>query len=86
MIMRQIMGFEKPDAIMFFTDPRYYIWLFRMENEIHQKIPMIYYNIWDDTLSWWNNEKVQRSIKIFCDQYAYVNKNKINDLKNILIK
>jgi glycosyltransferase involved in cell wall biosynthesis len=39
---------EKPDAIMFFTDPRYWIWLFQMENEIRKKIPMIYLNIWDD--------------------------------------
>ena len=43
-------------------------------------------NIWHDHLSWWNTEKVQKSIKIFCDQYAYVNKNKLSDLKNILIK
>jgi glycosyltransferase involved in cell wall biosynthesis len=33
---------------MFFTDPRYWIWLFQMENEIRRKIPMIYLNIWDD--------------------------------------
>lgn len=46
--IRQLMDIEKPDAIMFFTDPRYWIWLFQMENEIRKKIPMIYLNIWDD--------------------------------------
>ena len=43
-------------------------------------------NIWYDHLSWWNAEKVQKAKKIFCDKYAYINKNKLSDLKNILIK
>ena len=47
-LIRQLIDMEKPDAIMFFTDPRYWIWLFQMENEIRRKIPMIYLNIWDD--------------------------------------
>jgi glycosyltransferase involved in cell wall biosynthesis len=47
-LIRQLIDFEKPDAIMMFTDPRYWIWLFQMENEIRKKIPMIYLNIWDD--------------------------------------
>ena len=47
-ILRQVIDNEKPDAIMFFTDPRYWIWLFQMENEIRKKLPMIYLNIWDD--------------------------------------
>ena len=47
-IVRQMIQMENPDAIMFFTDPRYWIWLFQMENEIRKKIPMIYLNIWDD--------------------------------------
>jgi glycosyltransferase involved in cell wall biosynthesis len=44
----QIMEIEKPDAIMMFTDPRYWVWLFNMEHEIRTKIPMVYLNIWDD--------------------------------------
>ena len=47
-LVRQLIDMEKPDAIMFFTDPRYWIWLFQMENEIRRKIPMVYLNIWDD--------------------------------------
>ena len=48
MILKQIMEIEKPDAIMFFTDPRYWTWLFQMEHELRKEIPMIYLNIWDD--------------------------------------
>ena len=47
-IIRAIIKVEKPDALFFFTDPRYWEWLFRMENEIRTKMPMIYLNIWDD--------------------------------------
>jgi len=47
-LLRQVIDMEKPDAVMFFTDPRYWIWLFQMENEIRRKMPMVYLNIWDD--------------------------------------
>ena len=47
-LVRQLMATEKPDAIMIITDPRYFEWLFAMENEIRQEVPIIYLNIWDD--------------------------------------
>ena len=47
-LIRQLIQLEQPDAIMFFTDPRYWVWLFQMEQELRQKLPMIYLNIWDD--------------------------------------
>ena len=47
-LLRQIINLEKPDAIIHFTDPRFWIWLYQMENEIRQNIPIMYYNIWDD--------------------------------------
>jgi glycosyltransferase involved in cell wall biosynthesis len=46
--LRQIMALEKPDAIMIITDPRYFEWLFQIENEIRKTTPIIYLNIWDD--------------------------------------
>lgn len=46
--LRQLINVEKPDAIIFFTDPRYWTWLFQIENEIRRSIPMIYLSIWDD--------------------------------------
>ena len=47
-ILREILNIEKPDAILHFTDPRFWIWLYQMEHEIRQTIPIFYYNIWDD--------------------------------------
>jgi len=47
-LIRQLIQAEKPDAIFLITDPRYFIWLFQIENEIRKKMPIIYLNIWDD--------------------------------------
>ena len=47
-LLREILKIEKPDAIFLITDPRYFQWLFNMEEEIRVKIPIVYLNIWDD--------------------------------------
>jgi len=47
-ILREVLNIEKPDAILHFTDPRQWIWMYNMEHEIRQNIPIMYYNIWDD--------------------------------------
>ena len=47
-MLRTILDIEKPDAILHFTDPRFWIWLYNMEHELRQEIPIMYYNIWDD--------------------------------------
>jgi glycosyltransferase involved in cell wall biosynthesis len=47
-LIRHLIQVEKPDAIFLITDPRYFIWLFQIENEIRKKMPIIYLNIWDD--------------------------------------
>ena len=73
-LVRQMMEFEKPDAIMFFTDPRYWIWLFQMENEIRSKIPMIYLNIWDDYPVPMYNEPYYES----CDGLMAISKQTLN--------
>lgn len=48
MQIRGLLEQEKPDAIFIFTDPRYWTWLFEIEREIRNKIPLLYLNIWDD--------------------------------------
>jgi glycosyltransferase involved in cell wall biosynthesis len=47
-LIRQLIQLENPDAIMLITDPRYFVWLFSIENEIRRQIPITYLNIWDD--------------------------------------
>ena len=78
--LRQLIEVEKPDAIMFFTDPRYWIWLFQMENEIRSSIPMIYLNIWDDLPAPLYNEPYYES----CDALMAISKQTLNINKLVL--
>ena len=41
-LLREVMEIEKPDAILHYTDPRFWIWLYQMEHEIRQNIPILY--------------------------------------------
>lgn len=47
-LLRRVLSTEAPDAILHFTDPRFWGWLYQMEHEIRQQIPILYYTIWDD--------------------------------------
>jgi len=47
-IIRSILQKERPDVLWFMTDPRFYGWLWEIENEIRTNIPMVYYHVWDN--------------------------------------
>ena len=47
-MLRVILASEKPDVLMIFTDPRFYTWLWDMEDEIHQLCPIAYWHVWDN--------------------------------------
>lgn len=46
--IRQVLEIEKPDALLLFTDPRYFTHIFNSEDDIRKKCPIAYINIWDD--------------------------------------
>ena len=46
--VRSLIKQFNPDAIFIFTDPRYWTWLFEVEREIRQEMPIMWLNIWDD--------------------------------------
>ena len=57
LLLRRLIEAEKPDAILHFTDPRFWGWLYNMEHEIRRKLPLMYLNIWDDIPDpMWNKE------------------------------
>lgn len=47
-IVRSIMRTQRPDILWFMTDPRFYEWLWDIEDEIRSQIPMVYYHVWDN--------------------------------------
>jgi len=46
--IRMALATEKPDILLIFTDPRFFIWLFEMEDEIHQMCPIAWWHVWDN--------------------------------------
>jgi len=47
-MVRSILRTEKPDIVWFMTDPRFWEWLWVMDNEIRKHAPLVYYHVWDN--------------------------------------
>lgn len=47
-MLRKALAQVKPDAILLFTDPRFFMWVWEMEDEIHQVCPITYNHLWDN--------------------------------------
>ena len=79
-ILRSILKAEKPDAIMLITDPRYFTYIWAMENEIRKICPITYLNIWDDYPAPMYNEPFYRA----CDLLMGISKQTVNINKLVL--
>ena len=73
-MVRYIIKNEKPDAILHFTDPRYWTWLYDIEREIRQQMPLLYLNIWDDYPAPLYNKSYYNS----CDLLMGISKQTVN--------
>ena len=47
-MLRVALATEMPEVLFIFTDPRFFIWLFEMEDEIHQICPIAWWHVWDN--------------------------------------
>lgn len=47
-LLRNCLVTEKPDAVFLFTDPRFFTWVWEMEDEVHQICPIVYWHVWDN--------------------------------------
>ena len=75
-----LMDIERPDAIMHFTDPRFWGWLYNIEHQIRENIPLTYLNIWDaPPYPVWNKPFYQS-----CDTLFSISKQTLNLNKWIL--
>ena len=80
----------KPDALMLFTDPRHFRWLFEDIDSVKGDRPLIYLNIWDAPPAPMYNKKYYQS----CDLLMAISKQTKNlnemvlgeDIKNTVLK
>jgi glycosyltransferase involved in cell wall biosynthesis len=63
--IRSALRKEKPDVLWFMTDPRFYEWLWEIEDEVRALVPMVYYHVWD-------NFPVPMYNKLYYDSTDYV--------------
>jgi len=73
-LIRHLMSAHKIDAIVHFTDPRYWVWLYQMSAEIRQQVPIFYYHIWDDLPAPHYNKAFYES----CDLLMGISKQSVN--------
>jgi glycosyltransferase involved in cell wall biosynthesis len=59
--VRSILRTVRPDILWYMTDPRFYGWLWEIENEIRVNVPMVYYHVWDNIPYPQFNSKFYRS-------------------------
>ena len=79
-LLRQIIKIEKDVVgILHYTDPRFWGWLYEMEHEIRQTMPIFYYNIWDDLPYPRWNEPFYES----CDLIMNISKQTVNIVDNV---
>lgn len=90
-ILRQLINIEQPDAIVHFTDPRYWIWLYEIAHEIREMVPLTFLTIWDNLPSpMYNSEFYASCDALFCiskQTYGIVNRvlfDTFNDELNII--
>mgnify|MGYP003706083629 FL=1 len=79
-LVRKLIKEEKIDAIFLITDPRYFEWLFQIENELRKEVPIIYLNIWDDYPAPMYNKAYYES----CDLLMGISKQTVNINKLVL--
>ena len=79
-VVRGLIDKHDIDAIVHFTDPRYWQWLYRMSAELRQKMPIFYYHIWDDLPAPHYNKPFYQS----CDLLMGISKQSNNIAKIVL--
>jgi glycosyltransferase involved in cell wall biosynthesis len=56
-MVRSVMRTERPDVVWLMTDPRYYEWLWKIEDEIRAQASLVYYHVWDNDAAPHYNKK-----------------------------
>ncbi len=46
--VRALLHAQRPDIVWIMTDPRFWGWLWEIDNEIRSVAPLVYYHVWDN--------------------------------------
>lgn len=65
-LIRSLMRNQRPDLLWFMTDPRFFGWLWEIEDEVRSQIPMVYYHVWDNFPAPMFNKPLYESNDVIC--------------------
>ena len=77
--LKNVIDIESPDAILHISDPRNFEYLYDMDFDIRDNIPILYYHVWDNDPIPVFNEYIYRS----CDWVGCINKKTFKFVKEI---
>jgi glycosyltransferase involved in cell wall biosynthesis len=78
-MIRKLLKEIKFDAILHFTDPHYWQWLYDNEHEIRQQVPILYYHIWDNL----PDPQYNRNFYESCDWLGCISKQTYGIVKRV---
>ena len=78
--VRSMIRQHKPDILWFMTDPRFWGWLWQIEDEIRPHVPMVYYHVWDN----YPYPKFNRAHYKGCDAIASISKVTHDIVENVV--
>ena len=80
--------FWNPEENLLREDAKYYLDILK-KNKIFFDDPKLasehINSIWKNVDQWWWNKNTQEAVNVFCKKYSKVNKNKVKEIKEILI-
>lgn len=47
-LLRETIAARRPAAVLMITDPRFFTWVWEMEDEIRTQCPLLYWHVWDN--------------------------------------
>jgi len=69
-LLRTVLLKEQPSAIIIFSDPRFFTWLFEIEDEVRKICPILWWHVWDNLPYPKFNEWMYKSVDaINCHSY-----------------
>lgn len=78
-VVRNIINTEEIDGILHMSDPRNFGHLYTIDHEIRNKIPLMYYHVWDNDPIPYFNESIYKS----CDWIGCINKLTFDHIRQI---
>ena len=78
-MLLQALAAEKPDILLLFTDPRFFIYVWEMHDEINKICPIAYWHVWDNRPTPMYNKVLYESTDLI-NCHSYLTYEMVNEI------